>query len=159
MLIANATAAQVANATDAGARLWNVLKAPEQDFRRARLADLLDHPDFGGRKVALGRALGYDSGAFVSQMLRGDRPISEKTVQQVESMSNGKFRGWFTVAPTRLSPHALRVAQLFDDLPPGKRRIAYAMVQSLHNPDGEDISLDALDPTPALPTPQQDKAQ
>ena len=33
-----------------------------------------------GGKAALGRALGYKDGAFVGQMLRGDRPISEKTI-------------------------------------------------------------------------------
>lgn len=33
-----------------------------------------------GGKAALGRALGYKDGAFVGQMLRGDRPITEKTI-------------------------------------------------------------------------------
>lgn len=33
-----------------------------------------------GGKAALGRALGYADGAFVGQMLRGDRPVTEKTV-------------------------------------------------------------------------------
>jgi hypothetical protein len=33
-----------------------------------------------GGKAALGRALGYKDGAFVGQMLRGERPITEKTI-------------------------------------------------------------------------------
>ncbi len=33
-----------------------------------------------GSKAALGRRLGYRDGAFVGQMLRGERPITEKTI-------------------------------------------------------------------------------
>jgi hypothetical protein len=48
---------------------------------------------FEGNKAALGRALGYKDGAFVGQMLRGARPITEKTVEQVQGLLVG--RGWF----------------------------------------------------------------
>lgn len=44
-----------------------------------------------GGNAALGRALGYRDGAFVGQMLRGDRPITEKTLRAlsgIHSLSN-----------------------------------------------------------------------
>ena len=39
-----------------------------------------------GGKAALGRALGYKDGAFVGQMLRGERPITEKTMQAASAV-------------------------------------------------------------------------
>ena len=62
------------------------------EYRRAKLQAFLDLK-FEGKKAALGRALGYKDGAFVGQMLRGERPISEKTVDQIQALSGG--RGWF----------------------------------------------------------------
>lgn len=49
---------------------------------------------FEGNKAALGRALGYRDGAFVGQMLRGERPISEKTISQIHALPGGA--GWFS---------------------------------------------------------------
>ncbi len=69
-------------------------KAPDQGWRRARLAALAEHEDFRGR-AALGRAIGYKDGAYVRQMIDGERAISEKTVTAIETMRGGKFRGWF----------------------------------------------------------------
>lgn len=63
------------------------------DYRKERLQALVDQK-FDGSKAALGRALGYKDGAFVGQMLRGERPISEKTVDQVHGLTVGK--DWFT---------------------------------------------------------------
>lgn len=68
--------------------------APDQELRRRRLAALAKHEEFGSR-AALGRALGYKDGAFVRQMIDGERPITEKTVAAIEAMRGGKFRGWF----------------------------------------------------------------
>ena len=70
-------------------------QSPDQDWRRDRLAELLQHEQFGGNKAALGRALGYENGAHVRQMLADERPITEKTVARVHAMLGGKFRGWF----------------------------------------------------------------
>lgn len=39
-----------------------------------------------GSNAALGRALGYQDGAFVGQMLRGERPVSEKTVRAMDDV-------------------------------------------------------------------------
>jgi SOS-response transcriptional repressor LexA len=62
------------------------------DYRRVRLQDLVDQK-FNGTKAALGRALGHQDGAFVGQMIRGERPITEKTVEQVHELPGAA--GWF----------------------------------------------------------------
>lgn len=56
-----------------------------------------------GGKATLGRAMGYRDGAFIGQMLRGERPITEKTIRELESLT-GKA-GWFeTVEKSTLEP-------------------------------------------------------
>ncbi|MDP9902632.1 S24 family peptidase [Variovorax ginsengisoli] len=60
-------------------------------FRRARLEQLADK--LGG-KATLGRKLGYKDGAFVGQMIRGERPITEKTLAAVHALPG--FKGWFS---------------------------------------------------------------
>lgn len=62
----------------------------EQERRRTRLAALVEKL---GSKVEVGRALGYEDGSFVGQMLRGDRPVSEKTVRKAHALPG--CRGWF----------------------------------------------------------------
>lgn len=47
-----------------------------------------------GGKAACGRLLGYADGAFVGHMLRGIRPITEKTINKIHSMG-GEFEHWF----------------------------------------------------------------
>jgi hypothetical protein len=47
-----------------------------------------------GNKTAFGRLLGYKDGGFVRQMLVGTRPVTEKTVQQIEGLPG--MRGWFS---------------------------------------------------------------
>jgi len=64
-----------------------------QAYRVSRLEALVQKE---GGKAALGRKLGYRDGAFIGQMLRGDRPISEKTIQLVDSLPG--CRGWFNGA-------------------------------------------------------------
>lgn len=66
------------------------------EYRAARLSDLLSQK-YGGSKTELGKALGYKSGAFVRQMIEGERPVSEKTVAKVEQLRGCK--GWFTRPP------------------------------------------------------------
>lgn len=63
-----------------------------QNFRRQRLQALIDLK-FGGNRSATGRALGYKDGAFVRQMLAGSRPITEKTVAQIEELPG--CHAWF----------------------------------------------------------------
>jgi len=62
------------------------------EHRRSRLIELLT-ARFEGNKAAMGKALGYSSGAFVRQMLEGERPITEKTVAKVHELPGCK--GWF----------------------------------------------------------------
>lgn len=69
-------------------------------YRKTRLQAFVDLK-FEGNKAALGRALGYRDGAFVGQMLRGERPITEKTVDQIHALPGGK--GWFVTA-SNVSP-------------------------------------------------------
>lgn len=68
-----------------------------------------------GGKAALGRALGYKDGAFVGQMLRGDRPITEKTmavISGIQKLSDlftfSAHAGGFVLAANNegLSPHS-----------------------------------------------------
>jgi len=72
------------------------------NWRIQRLQDFVDLK-FEGNKAALGRALGYKDGAFVGQMLRGERPITEKTVNQIQGLIGG--RGWFAMdgAPAQVN--------------------------------------------------------
>ena len=60
-------------------------------FRARRLSDLL-RERFDGNKVALGKALGYSSGAFVRQMIDRERAITEKTVLKIHALHGCK--GW-----------------------------------------------------------------
>lgn len=61
-----------------------------QKTRRKRLEDAVA---IAGGKAALGRLLGYKDGAFVGQMLRGERPVTEDTVSKLENKPG--FKGWF----------------------------------------------------------------
>lgn len=92
-----------------------------QAWRRTRLEALANQ--LGG-KAALGRKLGYEDGAFVGQMIKGLRPISEKTVRAAEALED-RFRGWFSFLPPEQMPSAAeRYSQLLrdlDDIPPGRR--------------------------------------
>lgn len=98
MVIANAIHAQVANAIDVSDSFGGVQEGDINAYRVSRLADLLRHDDFGGKKVLLGRALGYKSGAYVRQLMDLERPVTEKLVAKIEAMRAGKFAGWFTRA-------------------------------------------------------------
>lgn len=66
------------------------------DERRDRLERAADR--LGG-KAQLGRALGYKDGAFVGQMLRGERPVSEKTLRQLLEIKEVADLFSFTAGP------------------------------------------------------------
>ena len=68
-----------------------------------------------GGKAPAGRKLGYKDGAFVGQMLRGERPITEKTVLAVHALSG--YAGWFNEGKTELT--SLPVASLTPSPSPG----------------------------------------
>lgn len=89
---------QVANAIGVICTLPRVTTAPNQQFRRDRLAALLAHADFKGNKTALAAALDYATGAYIRQMIEGERPVSEKLIAKIEAIKGGKYRGWFTAA-------------------------------------------------------------
>lgn len=62
-----------------------------QHWRIERLAAMVERE---GGKAPAGRKLGYKDGAFVGQMLRGERPITEKTINAVHALPG--YTGWFS---------------------------------------------------------------
>lgn len=64
------------------------------EWRRQRLAALAEKR---GGKAALGRMLGYKDGAFIGQMIRGERPITEKTIDAWSMLLPG-IEEWFKLA-------------------------------------------------------------
>jgi phage repressor protein C with HTH and peptisase S24 domain len=67
------------------------MRDDELERRCQRLKDAVDRE---GSKAELGRKLGYSSGAFVRQMVDGERPITEKTVVALEALPG--YGGWFS---------------------------------------------------------------
>jgi hypothetical protein len=65
---------------------------------------LVDHADFGGSRAALAEALGYKSGAYIRQLIDGERPITEKLIAKIEGLRGGKLRGWFADSPIEAAP-------------------------------------------------------
>jgi phage repressor protein C with HTH and peptisase S24 domain len=59
-------------------------------WRRARLSAAADK---AGGAAALGRLLGYKSGAQITHMLHTRRAISEKTIRKIEGLRG--YAGWF----------------------------------------------------------------
>lgn len=62
-------------------------------WRRNRLQEMA--VKFGSN-AELGRKLGYADGAYVRQMIAGERPITEKTIRKAEALP--ECRGWFSSA-------------------------------------------------------------
>lgn len=73
--------------------------------RRERLAALVDEV---GSKAAIARRLGFADGSYVGQLISGNRPITEETIEKIESV----WPGWFDAA----SPSVLHA------LPPVNQR-------------------------------------
>ena len=80
-------------------------KSPEQDWRQKRLSDLV--AVFGG-KASLGRALGFRDGAYIGQMLSGERPITEKLIDKAHALRG--YAGWFDPKPAPDAHLAQRIA-------------------------------------------------
>ncbi|WP_434715480.1 S24 family peptidase [Paraburkholderia sp. A3RO-2L] len=57
-----------------------------------------------GNVSAFGRRLGYKDGAFVRQMLNGSRPVTEKTIRQIEAIPG--LKGWFSSTQSAPRPEA-----------------------------------------------------
>lgn len=83
-----------------------------QAWRIERLAAMVKRE---GGKAPAGRRLGYKDGAFVGQMLRGERPITEKTVMAVHALSG--YAGWFNEGAGELD--SIPVAALTPSPSPG----------------------------------------
>lgn len=94
---------------------------------------LLRACDLMGGKAELGRALGYRDGAFVGQMIRGDRPVTEKTLRAMVELrplqrllQDDDRADVAEPAPTYLNrpdPHAASLSRLLDAisaLPPAR---------------------------------------
>ena len=62
------------------------------EWRKTRMAELSKKV---GSNAELGRLLGYKDGAYVRQMIAGERPITEKTVAKAEALKG--CAGWFAV--------------------------------------------------------------
>lgn len=72
------------------------------EWRRKRLSELADYK--GGR-AALGRFLGYKDGAYIRQMIDGERPITEKTIQAIHEKPG--LAGWFDKPSSNVAPAAI----------------------------------------------------
>jgi len=79
----------------------------EANYRKERLRALSVR--LGGL-ASLGRFLGYKDGAYIGQMLRGDRPITEKLIAEIEAKPG--LKGWFTATKGADLEPAQNVAQL-----------------------------------------------
>lgn len=90
--IANATCKSIANAIETSAIVISMKTEALSIWRRDRLKSL--SAKFGGN-APLGRALGYADGAFVGQMIKGLRPITEKTIQTAHELPG--CSGWFSM--------------------------------------------------------------
>jgi hypothetical protein len=89
---------------------------PIQAQRKTRLRDLLEQK-YDGDKAALGRALDFKDGSYIGQLLRGERPITEKLIAKIHTKSG--CAGWFS--PALEMPSMDQLAQTVDQL---KREVA-----------------------------------
>jgi len=118
--IAFATASQEAFATEASATVWLMDEHELQEWRIKRLADLAQRE---GGNAALGRRLGYKDGAYVGQMLRGERVISEKTVMAVHNIPG--YTGWFDTEDDAVRPTLIALENNPDF--PAIRRVVFKL--------------------------------
>lgn len=110
------------------------------EWRQKRMLDLSER--LGGN-APLGRALGYKDGAYVRQMIAGERAITEKTVAKAERLPG--CAGWFgsgnadqqsssvIAMPQRLSLRAAvdLIADQLDQLSPEQRDVAQGLMHAL----------------------------
>lgn len=83
---------QVAKAIDSTRYSSAMDEAQIQAWRIERLRAAIDKLT-EGNITAFGKRLGYRDGAYIGQMLRGERPISEKTIRAVEALPG--LSRWF----------------------------------------------------------------
>lgn len=96
-----------------------LLPGGSKDSDDVRIALLQRAVELMGSAAELGRALGYGSGAFIGQMLRGERPITEKTVHAMAGVR--KLAPLFQVAPAQgvsIHPVAQELSPRPFDTPP-----------------------------------------
>lgn len=114
-------------------------------IREGREALGLTHEEFG-------KLCGVSRGAVQQWEKEGglapNRSRQPKVAAVLSLTTEELMSGRGRIAP--YSPHAMRLAQLFDHLDPERQRLAYAMVQLLANPGYE---LPATDPAPPPPVP------
>lgn len=110
-----------------------------QEHRVRRLRELRDKK-FQGQNAALGRALGYKSGAFIRQLLEKERPITEKTVTAIHDLEG--CAGWMDLPVGSSQPYppaqptaALHAAEPTPTLGPLDWRTA-AFMLARQCPDG-----------------------
>lgn len=85
-----------------------------EDFRKRRLLAFVIEKH-GDNRASAGRALGYRNGAFINQMLKGVRAISEKTIAQIHELPG--CGNWFA-DPELSRPmevEALRLIRMLND--------------------------------------------
>ncbi|WP_120291011.1 LexA family transcriptional regulator [Paraburkholderia sp. BL23I1N1] len=77
----------------------------ERELARQRIEALRAAIDklCGGNRTAFGKRLGYKDGAFVRQMLSGDRPVTEKTIRAIEALPG--MKNWFSEATIGVPHH------------------------------------------------------
>lgn len=90
---------------------------PPNEWRRKRMAELA--AKIGG-KAKLGRMLGYTDGAFVRQMIDGERAISEKTMAAVDRLPG--CAGWFEPPAPKTPPSPAASGDPFGALTPDEQR-------------------------------------
>jgi len=99
-----------------------------QVWRRQRLHEMALRE---GGNSALGRKLGHGGGAFVGQMLRGMRPISEKTIFAIHKLPG--YAGWFDASKAENSPAVIESTHAFapsTSVPQALETIASALQQA-----------------------------
>jgi hypothetical protein len=99
----------------------------KEDVQRTRRKRLEEAATKAGGKAALGRLLGFKDGAFVGQMIRGERPVTEDTVANLEAKPG--YRGWFSTTESaagatlliaedeRTAAALVELVQFFRELP------------------------------------------
>jgi phage repressor protein C with HTH and peptisase S24 domain len=80
------------------------------DLLRAAMLKVTATPEKpDGNRTDFGRRLGYKDGAFVRQMLSGEKPVTEKTIRKIEAIPG--LAGWFTGRPELASAGAPATVQ------------------------------------------------
>src|SRR3546814_861014 len=129
--------AVVANAKGRCASVVPMDDSDLSTFRTERLQEAIVRVS-SGNKTAFGRKLGFKDGAFIRQMLNGERAITEKTVRAIESLQG--MKGWFTPDPTLLEKGILVEKDWPLKMSTPDRFRALTSIQAQH----ADIAFDAI---------------